>query len=153
MLLFSRLRRSAPVAVSELVANDLNQANVRFWVGLAVVMYIVYVTIAKRETVAGNELGSVLAGSIYVLIAYLIKRSTRRSQKINLTRRLLGLLLDTIAPTVVLSLMSSLSASLLWLHLFVTTGHGVRYGPKWLYGSQAMSLAGVIVVALINPYW
>src|SRR6185437_12432434 len=39
------------------------------------------------------------------------------------------------------------------VYLFITFGNGFRYGRRYLFGCQALCLAGLVAVLLLVPYW
>jgi two-component system, sensor histidine kinase RpfC len=71
----------------------------------------------------------------------------------NLPRRLLGMLADNGGSTWYLCLAGEYGFSMIGVFLFVTFGNGFRYGRRYLFASQALSLAGFCSVLMFVPYW
>lgn len=68
-------------------------------------------------------------------------------------RRLLGALADHTATTYFMIVIGEAGAVLYGVYLFVTFGNGFRYGKSYLFFSQALSVAGFLVVLLMSDFW
>ena len=71
----------------------------------------------------------------------------------NVPRRLVGMIADNGGATWYMCLAGEYGFSMIGVFLFVTFGNGFRYGGRYLFTSQAMSLAGFISVIALVPYW
>jgi len=71
----------------------------------------------------------------------------------NVPRRLLGMIADNAGATWYMAMAGEYGYSMLGVFLFVTFGNGFRYGRRYLFGSQALCLAGFIGVIAFVPFW
>jgi two-component system sensor histidine kinase RpfC len=92
-----------------------------------------------------------LAGFFAVAIAIFVCICLWPSK--NVPRRLLGMLADNSGATWYLCLAGEYGFSMIGVFLFVTFGNGFRYGRRYLFGSQALSLMGFTGVLVFVPYW
>ncbi len=68
-------------------------------------------------------------------------------------RRLLGNWLDVVGTSVFLSLAGDIAVVLIGVYLWVTFGNGFRFGIKYLYHSQIISIIGFMFATQVNPFW
>ena len=68
-------------------------------------------------------------------------------------RRVIGAALDMISLSVVMFHSGADSVPLFLLYLWVVLGNGFRYGPRYLFISQAISLVGFSVAIFWGSYW
>ena len=68
-------------------------------------------------------------------------------------RRVVGAALDMISLSVVMFHSGGDSVSLFLLYLWVVLGNGFRYGPRYLFISQAITLVGFSVAIFWGNYW
>jgi len=71
----------------------------------------------------------------------------------NIPRRLIGMLADNSGATWYMCLAGEYGFSMIGVFLFVTFGNGFRYGRRYLFGSQALSLIGFAGVLTFVQYW
>jgi two-component system sensor histidine kinase RpfC len=71
----------------------------------------------------------------------------------HIPRRLIGMLADNGGATWYMCLAGEYGFSMIGVFLFVTFGNGFRYGRRYLFGSQALSLVGYGCVLAFVPYW
>jgi two-component system sensor histidine kinase RpfC len=71
----------------------------------------------------------------------------------NVPRRLIGMVADAGGATWYMCVAGEYSFSMIGLYLFITFGNGFRYGRRYLFGCQALCLAGCTAVLLFVPYW
>jgi two-component system, sensor histidine kinase RpfC len=67
-------------------------------------------------------------------------------------RRLAGAWLDIAATTIFMSLTSDIGVMLTAIYLCIIFGNGFRYGNRYLYHAQVLSIIGFIVVFNMNSY-
>ena len=68
-------------------------------------------------------------------------------------RRILGAILDMVSLSIVMFHSGSESVPLFVLYLWVILGNGFRYGIKYLFISQAISIAGFSAAIIWGAYW
>jgi two-component system sensor histidine kinase RpfC len=71
----------------------------------------------------------------------------------NIPRRLVGMLADNGGATWYMCLAGDYGFSMTGVFLFVTFGNGFRYGRRYLFASQILSLVGFAGVIWLVPYW
>jgi two-component system, sensor histidine kinase RpfC len=71
----------------------------------------------------------------------------------NIPRRLVGMLADNGGATWYMCLAGDYGFSMTGVFLFVTFGNGFRFGRRYLFASQALSLVGFAGVIWLVPYW
>ncbi len=72
---------------------------------------------------------------------------------VSVPRRFAGMLVDAGAMTYAMSVTGELGSWLVAVLLFVTFGHGFRYGNRYLACSAGLALAGFSFVLLTDEYW
>jgi two-component system sensor histidine kinase RpfC len=71
----------------------------------------------------------------------------------NVPRRLIGMLADNSGATWYMCLAGEYGFSMIGVFLFVTFGNGFRYGRRYLFASQALSIVGFVGVLTFVQYW
>ena len=68
-------------------------------------------------------------------------------------RRIVGAWLDIGGASAFMALTTDVGVMLVAFDLWVIFGNGFRYGKKYLYHAQALSIAGFLVTTNLSPYW
>ena len=89
----------------------------------------------------------------YVLFSIGILLGILISPKASAIRRSVGMIGDISITTCVLYLLEDAGAPVYGLYLWVSFGNGFRYGPRYLYLSGALSVAGFAFVLAVSEYW
>ena len=71
----------------------------------------------------------------------------------NVIRRVVGMLSDVGGATFYVWLAGENGVWMIGIYLFVTFGNGFRFGNRYLFGCQALSLAGFGAAGYFVPYW
>ncbi len=71
----------------------------------------------------------------------------------NIGRRLVGMVSDAGGATFYVWLASENGVSMIGVYLFITFGNGFRFGRRYLWGCQALSLIGFTTALIFVPYW
>ena len=130
---------------------ELEQANIRIPAAIVIFGLVTYShfthALGQPERIAFVIL------FVYALFSLLLI-STILNNKFNpVSRRLAGAWLDMVAVSVFMSLTADIGVMLVAVYLWVIFGNGFRYGKKYLYHAQALSLVGFIVATNLSPYW
>jgi two-component system sensor histidine kinase RpfC len=88
-----------------------------------------------------------LVAAVVLVIA--VALSTRVSH----TRRILGMAVDYFTSGIAMVVVGIEAAPLWGLYLWITIGNGLRFGPRYLVLSIAMSMAGFGLILLAAPSW
>lgn len=131
---------------------ELEQASIRLVIGTVFTIYLL-VSFASKEVIPHGELVG-----FYCLIAFevataVLLMAVSLAKKISPMRRLLGNWLDVMGTSTFLSLTGDVGFVLIGVYLWITFGNGFRFGKKYLYHSQTLSLLGFFIATQINPYW
>lgn len=73
--------------------------------------------------------------------------------RISVPRRILSMLMDIGATTYVLYFLGAIGTPVYGMYLFNACGNGFRFGPRYLYLSSILGLAGFAFVLATNEYW
>jgi len=68
-------------------------------------------------------------------------------------RRFLGIAVDTTALTFVLTISGDIGAPLYGAYLWIIIGNGFRFGRRYLYVAQLISILGFCFVLITQPFW
>jgi two-component system sensor histidine kinase RpfC len=131
--------------------TEHEQAIVRLVVGLLLGAYLLPEGLAVHEwrALQPHYLAylAYLAASVVVLAWNLASSTTSH------LRRCAGLLADMGAVTWFMWYFGAAGLPLFLVYIWVTLANGFRYGPAYLVGSLAASLAGFTAVIAATPFW
>ena len=129
-------------------STDLEQAVVRL---LACTVLLIYCTI-------GYALGGIDPSVVYMWVASLpfcmvVIAWAYLDGSPNPERRLLCMLADVATTSYALAVSGEAAAPLILIYFWVSFGHGLRYGVRYLFISFSLSLVGFSIVIWKSPYW
>ncbi len=131
---------------------ELEQAVTRLIIGTFFTLYLL-VTFVTYKKINPGELNGFYCLVIFELCAIALLFIISRANNPSRNRRLLGNWLDIVGTTVFLSLAGDIAVVLIGVYLWVTFGNGFRFGKKYLYHSQAISILGFLIATQVNPFW
>ena len=131
---------------------ELEQAMLRLAISSIFLLYVL-VSIISQTSVSVGEIAGVYYLVAFLVIAAALVSSIVKHKNISVIRRLIGAWLDIGGTTLFMSLTSDLGVVLIGVYLWVTFGNGFRYGNRYLYHSQALSIAGFVITLGLSPYW
>ena len=73
--------------------------------------------------------------------------------RVNIPRRVFGIVFDAVGITGLLMVGGHLTAPFAVVLMWTAIGHGLRFGPKYLILSTALSAGGVLLSLFVNEYW
>jgi two-component system sensor histidine kinase RpfC len=128
--------------------SDLEQAVIR------IVACLVLLTYAG----AGYEMGAVDKRVVYMYLAaipfcVLVLAWTLLDRSPNPERRLLAILADVATTSYALTVSGEATSPLVMVYFWVTFGHGLRFGTRYLAITSVLSIAGFLIVLNVSPYW
>ena len=130
---------------------EIEQAKLRIIVGIVIFLFSFY-SYANHKL--GNQEFIVFKINLVFEFVALCLLATILHNKINpIARRLIGAWVDIGTATIFMSVTSDIGVALVIVYLWVTFGNGFRYGKKYLYHSQVLSIAGFIITLQLSPYW
>lgn len=138
--------------VPEASRNELEQALLRAAIFLIITLDVWwYIRRDGHLDEPGQMLLTGLAG--WLILAIGIIASMWMWPALNVSRRVLGLVGDVGAITLLLSLTGGEGAVYVWVYLFIIFGNGFWYGRYYLHLCQFLCLIGFGVVLVISSWW
>ncbi len=134
------------------VDSEHEQALVRVGVASTVMVYLVVHGWVEYDSLRPLTHGFAVLGGFLVfsaLILALIGISPAPSP----ARRIVGIFADLGMINYLMWDFGEVMAALYVLHIWVTSGYGLRFGPRYLFLAAAVSTTGFTVVILKNEYW
>ncbi len=131
---------------------ELEQAITRLAIGAIFTVYLLC-SFAINKVISHGELIGFYCLIIFDISTTLLLLTVISAKEKSALRRLLGNWLDVIGTSTFLSLAGDVGIVLIGVYLWITFGNGFRFGKKYLYHSQAMSILGFFVATRVNPYW
>ncbi|MCC7412278.1 MAG: response regulator [Gammaproteobacteria bacterium] len=130
--------------------SEHEQALLRL--AMAGTVWLVYFGVAGLTGVTLPWHAAVVAGS-YTALCLVLIGWILADRGVSIPRRTLGMVVDALALTYAMWVTGELGAWLFALLLFVTFGHGFRYGNRYLFWSALLCGSGFAVVIATNDYW
>ncbi len=129
---------------------EIEQALIRIAVELVVLAWII---VSHFNQPLDNQAFIFKLSFIIILLSLLLIVAIINALFNPVFRRLAGAWLDIAATTIFMSLTSDVGVMLIAIYLWVIFGNGFRYGNRYLYHAQALSIIGFMIVLNVNPYW
>ena len=131
---------------------ELEQAKLRVLISSTFLAYVSFHLTTSPVVSRGDVLGfyyllPFIALAIILYIAILFQKGKAA------IRRLAGAWIDIVGTTLFISLAADVGVILFGVYLWITFGNGFRYGNKYLYHCQALSIVGFFISIQLSPYW
>ena len=130
---------------------EVEQAVIRLWVGIAIFGLILYSYFA--HTLTEQDLIAFKINIGFEALAIIIYLMILNGRKNSISRKLAGAWLDIGTASLFMSLTGDIGVMLVGIFLWVTFGNGFRFGIKYLFHSQALSIVGFFIATRFSPYW
>lgn len=131
---------------------ELEQAGLRLLIAGAFFGYVAFHLLTDSVESQGAETGFVYLATFLIFAAFIYISILYQKGK-PVWRRLAGAWLDIAGTTLFMSLTSDIGVVLFGVYLWVTFGNGFRFGNKYLYHSQILSIIGFFITIQLSPYW
>jgi two-component system sensor histidine kinase RpfC len=131
---------------------ELEQGATRLVIATFFTLYLL-ISFAINKDISHGELIGFYCLVVFELCAVILFYVISQANGPSRNRRLLGNWLDVVGTTVFLSLAGDIAVVLIGVYLWVTFGNGFRFGKKYLYHSQAISILGFVIATQVNPFW
>lgn len=131
---------------------ELEQGATRLAITTFFTLYLL-TSFAINQSISYGELLGFYCLCVFELFAVILFLIISRADRPSRNRRLLGNWLDVVGTTVFLSLAGDIAVVLIGVYLWVTFGNGFRFGKKYLFHSQAISILGFLIATQVNPFW
>jgi len=133
--------------------SEPEQAKLRLAIGVLLVLYFCFPW-AGNETFSESIVTiSSLITLAYYTFAFLIFLAIILNPVASPVRRVCGAALDMISLSIVMYFSGGDSVAIFALYLWVILGNGFRFGVKYLYISQAISIVGFSIAVIFGSYW
>lgn len=96
---------------------------------------------------------SIAFSVLYILVSPILFIWVLLVPKVNPLRRLIGISLDAAIITCIMLFSGEAGTPLFAGYLFMTFGHGFRYGNKYLFISAFMCIVGFYTLTIYSDYW
>jgi two-component system sensor histidine kinase RpfC len=130
---------------------EIEQANLRIAVGIVIFIYSLYIYL--DHGLSAHELVVFEINLIFEMLAIGLFYTIVKNKLNPPIRRVLGAWVDIGTATVFMSMTSDIGVALIIVYLWVIFGNGFRYGKKYLYHAQALSIIGFLITLETSPYW
>ena len=130
---------------------ELEQAFIRIVVGLVILGLIIFSYL--NQTLNYQEYIAFKIDFIFELLAILLITAIIKNKFNPIHRRLVGAWVDIGAASIFMSLTADLGVMLVVVYLWTIFGNGFRYGKKYLYHAQLLSIVGFFIATNLSPYW
>ena len=131
---------------------ELEQATTRVVIGTIFTIYLLS-NFASIKSIPHGELIGFYCLMVFEVLSTILLIAVSMAKNKSPIRRLLGNWLDVIGTSTFLSLAGDVGVVLIGVYLWVTFGNGFRFGKKYLFHSQIISILGFLVATQINPFW
>lgn len=149
--MLSKLKKPIANAKSGTDPLEFEQAVIRLIVGIVVLAYILFIHFTRGLTANEYVAFEIVFGFEAVsTLHFFTIINNKFSPPI---RRLSGSWIDIGAASLFLALTGSLGVMLVAIYLWVIFGNGFRFGKKYLYHSQILSIIGFIAATTYSSYW
>lgn len=130
---------------------ELEQAIIRIAVGLVILCLIIYSYLTN--TLSHQEYIAFKIDFVFEILSILLVLAIVKNKFNSVIRRLSGAWLDIGTASVFMAFTGDIGVMIVAVYLWVIFGNGFRYGKKYLYHSQALSIIGFLIATQYNPYW
>lgn len=131
---------------------ELEQALTRLAIGTIFTLYLL-VNLTIGQSIGSGEIIGLYCLIVFEIAAFFLLIAVAAAKHQSPIRRLLGAWLDIIGTSTFLSLAGDIGVVLIGVYLWVIFGNGFRFGKKYLYHAQAISVVGFLIATRVNEYW
>ena len=131
---------------------ELEQAFTRLAIGTIFTVYLLLSLSVGKVGGQGEVMGlyCLVVFEVAALILLIVVAAAKQKSPI---RRLTGAWIDIIGTSTFLALAGDIGVVLIGVYLWVIFGNGFRFGKKYLYHAQTISIIGFLIATQVNPYW
>lgn len=132
---------------------ELEQGLTRLAIGTFFTIYLLISFANNPHNITNSEIAGFYCLIVFEVFAAVLFLVISKAKTPSRNRRLLGNWLDVVGTSVFLSLAGDIAVVLIGVYLWVTFGNGFRFGIKYLYHSQIISIIGFMFATQVNPFW
>lgn len=130
---------------------ELEQAHLRIIVGLVILLYITFSYL--NNTLSHQEHIAFKIDFVFEILSLLLFFVILKNILTPVLRRIIGAWLDIGTASFFMAVTADIGVMLIAVHLWVIFGNGFRYGKKYLYHAQVLSIVGFLIASQFSPYW
>ena len=127
---------------------ELEQAITRLAIGTIFTIYLLCSFAINKEIISAYSL--IFA---YAILSTLLLIAVINNKYSHIFRRLVGAWIDISGASAFMALTSDVGVMLVAFDLWAIFGNGFRYGKKYLYHAQILSIIGFLIASNVSPYW
>ena len=128
--------------------TEFEQAIIRL---ISCIILIIYTSIAFRYDVIGKHVVYMYIAAIPYCLTIILWIYI--DPRINHKRRIMGVIADIGTTTYAMAISGVITAPFFVIYLWVTFGHGFRFGKAYLFTSMVMSIIGFMLVMKLSSFW
>ena len=132
--------------------SEHEQAIIRIVIVSIVLAYLVY-SAFQDGNISSSERHTLWIVSMFAVFSIGVLLRIAENPQISPRRRLMGMFADISATCYVMYCGGEIYSPFYIILLWVTLGHGIRYGRHYLFASAILSVASFSLVILTNDYW
>ena len=132
---------------------DSEHEQIILRIGLVTILFVYLLVMAATGGLdATTEAAiAIMAGGLVISWGFVIDLWHRPAQ--STVRRIVALFADPVILSVALHVSPEVMAPWYLIYLWVSFGHGFRYGVRWLFGSAAVGSTGFALAIVATPWW
>ena len=130
---------------------ELEQASIRLpavFVLIGLVFFSHLIEPINREIISAYSLIFT-----YAILSTLLLIAVIKNKYSHTFRKLVGAWIDISGASAFMALTSDVGVMLVAFDLWAIFGNGFRYGKKYLYHAQILSIIGFLIASNLSPYW
>ena len=130
---------------------ELEQASIRLpavFVLIGLVFFSHLIEPINREIISAYSLIFT-----YSILSTLLLIAVIKNKYSHTFRKLVGAWIDISGASAFMALTSDVGVMLVAFDLWAIFGNGFRYGKKYLYHAQILSIIGFLIASNVSPYW
>lgn len=130
---------------------ELEQASFR--IPAVFILFALVLSSQLSNPFSQQEFTAVKIILVYAFFSLVLLTAILKNKFNPVLRRLLGAWLDIGGASVFMSVTADVGVMLVAFDLWAIFGNGFRYGTKYLYHAQILSIVGFLIAFNVNPYW
>jgi len=131
---------------------ELEQATTRLIIGTLFTLYLLFSFAFSNDILQGEIVGFYCL-IIFELTSLILLVAVSLAKSKSIPRKLFGAWLDIIGTSTFLALAGDIGVVLIGVYLWVIFGNGFRFGKKYLFHAQGISILGFLIATQVNPFW
>src|SRR5574340_122954 len=136
---------------SHAVHLELTQCHIRVFVALPIL--IVWYLFWYAQTGNAEANAGLVGLCVFYAFALAHWAHVKRYPGVYPLRRIMAITMDQLGCFMGMLLTRELGTIIVFLHLWISLGNGIRFGVKWMALSAGLASAGLIALGQVSDYW